>query len=315
LEPPTHSMMRDPKKLADNTFDLLIVGGGIYGAVLSWMASLTGFSVGIIDKGDFAQGTSANTMKIIHGGLRYIQQMDLPRIRQSLRERQRMMWLAPHLVHLLPCVTPVYDHGMQGKELMNAALLLYDMIGIDRNRLPDPSKYIPRGRMLSVLETNRLISPLPQQGLKGAAQWYDSLCFNTERLVLAFVKSASKFGAVAANYVMATKLIQRRDSVIGIQARDQLTGEKFEILAKNIVNCTGPWVNDLLRTLGLPSEPPEIKFASGINIIVKRLFPLPVAVGIKNRSAKHSQLYFVVPWRGKSIVGTEWFPYDVLRLN
>jgi glycerol-3-phosphate dehydrogenase len=303
-------MIRDTTRLANNKFDVLIIGGGIYGAVFYWQTCLAGFSAALIEKGDFAQATSANTQKIVHGGLRYLQQFDFPRVSQSLRERKRLMWVAPHLTHPLPCVMPIYGYGIKGKESMWVGLHLYDLIGMNRNDLSPPSKRIPRGKILSRSETNPLIPHLDQRGLRGAAQWYDAICFNTERMVLAFIKSGSELGSVAANYIKANKLIPRKDSTFIVRSQDQLTGETFDILAKNVINCTGPWIYDLLD-LSIPGANRNRSiFASGINIITNKIFDSQTAVALRDFSRKNSRLYFVVPWRGKSIIGTEWCIYN-----
>jgi glycerol-3-phosphate dehydrogenase len=302
-------MIRDIKQLTDTQFDLLVIGGGINGAVLSYMASLSGLSVALIDQGDFAQATSANSQKIIHGGLRYLQNLDILRIRQSLKERKNLMWLAPHLVHPLSCTMPLYGHGMKGREAMWTGLRLFDLIGRKRNETPDTSKFIPSGKILSVADTNELIPDLSQKGLNGSAQWYDAICYNTERLVLAYVKSAHTLGAVAANYVRAQKIIKTKNSIIVVSSQDKLSGQTFDILTKSVINITGPWVNDLINLSKLTPVTPQATFACGVNIITNQLFPHSTAVALKNPLDNKSRLYFVVPWRGKSIIGTEWFDY------
>ena len=302
-------MKRDLTKFANTEFDLLIIGGGIYGANLFWQASMMQLSVGLIEKGDFSQATSSNSQKIIHGGLRYLQQFDICRIRQSILCRKQLMMLAPHLVHPLKCIMPVYGHGFKGREAMKLGLYLHDLIGFDRNKILDQSKYIPDGKILSVQETNSRIPYLNQDKLRGGVQWYDGICINTERLVLAFIKSGCKLGALAANYVKAMKIIKNGNEIAGIKANDELNGNTLDIKAKKVVNCSGAWINEMIRTSSGMQNDLQTRFASGINIVVKRIFPFNNAVGISNKKDK-SRLYFVVPWRGKSIVGTEYFPFN-----
>lgn len=299
-------MKRNIIKLANTTFDLLVIGGGIHGVVLAWQAALCGLSVGLIEKGDFAQGTSFNSQKIIHGGLRYLQNLNIARMLQSIWARRQLMMLAPHLVHPLMCLMPVYGHGFKGKEMMWLGLRINDLIGANRNSLSDRSKNIPNGKLLSTSKINNLIPNLEQDNLKGSSQWYDAICLNTERLVLGFVKTADRMGAVVANYVKATGIIQSRNKIEGIKCLDQITGDTFDIRANGVANCTGPWVNELLPD-SIKCNNPQT-FVSGINIIVKKLFPLNSAIGIKNKTGK-SRLYFIVPWREKTIVGTEYSIY------
>lgn len=303
-------MQRNINSLANNKFDLLIIGGGIHGAVLLWQAALAGLSVALIEKKDFGHATSANSQKIIHGGIRYLQSFDFARTRQSLRERRRLMHIAPHLVHPLPCLMPLYGHGLKGKEAMSLGLKIYDLIGIDRNKDSDPSKFIPAGKIVSTSEICELIPGLQLKGLKGGAKWYDAFCYNTERLVLAFIKSACRLGGVAHNYVKAKKILPRKDSNIIIKAHDKINDEDIDILAKNVINCSGPWIFELLDSSSNESIRNQINYAVGINIITKKIFPHDMAVGLKNHRDRKSRLYFVTPWRGKTIIGTEWFSND-----
>jgi glycerol-3-phosphate dehydrogenase len=303
-------MKRDINDLVNNKFDLLIIGGGIHGAALSWQAALAGLSVALIEKEDFGHATSANSQKIIHGGIRYLQSFDFGRIRQSLRERRRLMHLAPHLVHPLPCLMPVYGHGLRGLEAMSLGLKLYDLIGRDRNKDSDPSKFIPNGKILASSEICQIIPGINRTGLKGAAKWYDSYCYNSERLVLAFIKSANQMGCVVANYVKATNFLPKTDSGIIIKAHDKIDDQHFDVFSKNVVNCSGPWIYDLLDSSSNEPERKKIKYALGVNVITKKLVPHEMAVGLRNQSNRKSGLYFVTPWRGKSIIGTEWFVND-----
>jgi glycerol-3-phosphate dehydrogenase len=142
-------MKRNIDSLSNTEYDLLVIGSGIYGAVLAWDGVLRGLRVALIDKADFGGATSANSLKIVHGGLRYLQQLDFRRMRESIRERTNYMEIAPHLVHPLSCVMPTYGHTMKGREVMFFGLMLNDIISMDRNRLKDPEKIIPMGRVIS----------------------------------------------------------------------------------------------------------------------------------------------------------------------
>ncbi|MBC6951099.1 FAD-dependent oxidoreductase, partial [candidate division KSB1 bacterium] len=122
-------MQRNLEALAQNVFDVLIIGGGIYGACAAWEAAQRGLSVALVEKDDFGGATSSNSLKIIHGGLRYLQHADFKRMRESIHERMVLMRIAPHLVHPLPCVMPTYGHALKGKEVMAVAMLLNDLIG------------------------------------------------------------------------------------------------------------------------------------------------------------------------------------------
>jgi glycerol-3-phosphate dehydrogenase len=240
------------------------------------------------------------------GGIRDLHRFDIRRTRQSLKERHRLMHLAPHLVHPLACIMPIYGHGLRGIEAMSLGLRLYDLIGKSRNKNSDSSKFIPDGRILSVSETCELIPHLHRKDLQGAAKWYDAYCHNTERLVLAFIKSAYRFGCVVSNYVKAFHIAHQKDSGVIVKAHDEINDEYIDIFAKKVINCSGPWLYDLLDS-SLAKHKRKIKYAVGVNIITDKLFSHDLAVGLKSYLNNKSSLYFVTPWRGKSIIGTEWF--------
>jgi glycerol-3-phosphate dehydrogenase len=293
-------LKRDIKKLSENEFDILIIGGGIYGATLAWRASIAGYSVALIEKNDFVSGTSSNSQKIIHGGLRYLQKLDFIRIRQSINERKRLMWLAPHLISPLPCIMPAYGHKSKGKEALSVAVKLYDLISSDRNSISDKTNRIPGGKILNKKKINDLIPCIDQHGLKGGILWYDAFCNNTERLIISFIKSAVDNGCIAANYLKAKKMIVNKNKVNAVLVSDELNQNQFEIKAKKVIACTGSEINNFDISF-LRQE-----YVAGINIIVKKIFQHNYAVGIENRNNK--RLYFAAPWKNKTIIGTDWHP-------
>ncbi len=305
-------MQRTLTALASTEFDLLVLGGGIYGACVAWDATLRGLSIALVDKADFGNATSANSMKIIHGGLRYLQHADFRRMRESTAERRTLMHIAPHLVHPLPVLLPTYGHGLQGPEVFAVALFVNDLVSLDRNRLRDPQKYIPRGRVLSRRSCLQHLPELDPQGLTGGALFHDAQVYHSERLLLAFLQSAAQAGAVLANYVEATGFERDGDRVRGVRARDVLGGETFEIRAQTVVNACGPWVPQVHRLLGRPEVAAPQRYAKAMNIITRPLFDhyavgLPSRTGYRDADAvvkKGNRLLFVTPWRGHSIIGT-----------
>lgn len=305
-------MKRDLTTLATRCFDLLVIGGGIYGACLAWEATRRGLSVALVEKSDFASGTSANSLKIIHGGLRYLQQADIRRMRESIGERRRLMQLAPHLVHPLPVVIPTAGHGMRGREAMFLGLAINDLISCDRNWQMDLQKQIPRGRTFSKQECLARLPGLNPAALTGGAMFYDAQVYNSERLVLAFLRSAAESGAILANYVEVTGFLQRGDRVVGATARDRLSNAALDIQAQTVINAAGPWINSLLGQLQPP--PVKIPFAKAFNIVTRPLFR-DYAVGISSPKVyedtdnwvnKGSRLFFIAPWRRYSLIGTAY---------
>lgn len=308
-------MKRNLKVLASNVYDLVIVGGGIYGASIAWDAALRGLSVCLVETGDFGSATSANSLKIIHGGLRYLQHGDLKRMRESIRERQTWMKIAPHLIHPLPVLIPTYGRWGLAKELLSAALLVNDLMGFDRNRTNDPEKYIPRGKVLSKRECLEILPDIPREDLTGAAVFYDAQVYNTERLLLSFLRSADKAGAALANYAEVVGLLKTRSRVLGVEVKDVLTGDRFHIRAETVVNACGPWLD---RALGLLKGNTVVNYyAKAINLLTRSLFR-NYAVGISGANgyrdpdtltSKRSPLLFFTPWRERSLIGTRYIAY------
>ncbi len=305
-------MQRNPIALTQNVYDLLIIGGGIYGACVARDASLRGLSVALVEKVDFGSATSANSLKTIHGGLRYLQHGDLQRMRESIYDRRILMQIAPHLVHPLKAVVPTYGHGMRGKEAMALALAVNDVVSCDRNFLADPQKHIPPGRVISKNRCLQLLKGIDPQGLTGGAVFYDAQVYNSERLLLSFLRSAVQAGADVANYVEVIGFLQTGDRIVGVTAKDVLAGDAFEIQAKTVVNASGPWINRILSLLGEPQK--KVLFAKAINLVTRQLFQ-NYAVGVPGQNSyqdtdalvkKGNNFLFVAPWRDKSLVGTHY---------
>lgn len=310
-------MKREIKNLTDGNFDVLIVGAGIYGAAAAWDAALRGLRVAVIDKADFGGGTSANSLKTVHGGLRYLQQLDFKRMRESIRERRTLMGIAPHLVHPLPCIMPTYGHLMKGREAMLAGMILNDIVSFDRNRLGDPEKTIPRGRILSKKACLASLPGIDGTHVTGGAMWTDAQMFNSERVVLAFILSAVSRGAVAANYVSAKSLLRKGSRVIGVCAVDALTSEELEIRAKVVVNAAGGWIDRVLGSLGTGRE--RFRLSTAMNLVVNRRIVKDFAAGVYGRfrypkpDGSHFEgrrVLFMAPWRSHTIVGTLHRPYS-----
>ena len=310
-------MKRDLRALADQSFDVLVIGAGIYGAAVAREAALRGLSVAVIDKGDFGAATSANSLKTIHGGLRYLQHADIKRMRESMTERKTLMRIAPHLVHPLPVLVPTYGHAVKGREAMWAAMLINDILSFDRNRGADPAKRIPRGHLLSHQEVLRIAPGLQPDGLNGGAVFYDAQVVNSERLTLAFIQTAMQAGAQAANYVEATGLARAAGRVVGAEVLDRLQGERFAIRARLMINTAGPWINRVFGWLDAPRDTTQL--AKAFNVIIRQQLFDGYAVGISAPKTYHdsdalikrgSRLLFFSPWRGQSMIGTEYSAYD-----
>jgi glycerol-3-phosphate dehydrogenase len=301
-------MRRDPAALADREFDLLVVGGGAHGAFAAWDAALRGLRVALVDRGDFGSGTSSNSLKVAHGGLRYLQTLNLGRMRASAAERSTLVRLAPHLVTPLAFVVPTRGLGADGPAAFRAGLALNDLLTWDRNAgLPAGSR-IPGGRLLSRGEALALFAGF-DAGLSGAALWYDCQIRHPERLVTGVVEAAADAGAVVANYLAVRGTIVRGERVTGARAEDLLDGGTLEIRARTVLNAAGPWWTDLLPA---GAGPPRPLLARGLNLVIRRRVA-ECAIGFRSRTAAAQdpvtggrRYIFLCPWRDRTLLGTSY---------
>ncbi|MBA3759725.1 MAG: FAD-dependent oxidoreductase [Gemmatimonadales bacterium] len=278
-------MRRDIPGLAGATFDLLIVGAGIYGACAAWDAALRGLTVAVVDQGDFGAATSANSLRLVHGGLRYLARGEFSRMRESIGERSTLLRIAPGLVEPIPVLVPTYGVGTRGRIAHAAALALNDLVSLNRNRHLDPDRVIPGGRMVSREECLRLFPRFDTEGLSGGAIWHDALLRRPERLTLSFVQAAAASGAVAANYVRVTELLTHGGAAQGARAVDSQTGAELEIRARAVLVAAGPWTEPLVATAtgARPSGPPARALA--LNVVIGRRLA-DVAFGVRSRSGR-----------------------------
>ncbi|HHS14090.1 MAG TPA: glycerol-3-phosphate dehydrogenase/oxidase [bacterium] len=308
-------MKRDTRLLTKKNYELIVVGGGIYGAAVAWDAALRGLSVALVEQGDFGSGTTFNSLKIVHGGLRYLQTLDLKRFRESVRERMILMRIAPHLVHPMPCVMPTYGHMMKGPEVLLAGLTLNDILSADRNRLKDPEKKIPGTRLLSAKQTREMLPGIDSAGINGGAFWTDAQMTSSERMVIAFILSAVAKGAQAVNYMKAREILVQGRKAVGIRAEDRLTGRKLEIRGDAIVNAAGGWAGDWHGDSATHCLP---LLSTAMNLVVRGHLLHESAAGIYGRyeypvpdgyhQGRH--LLFMAPWRQYTLIGTYHRPYE-----
>lgn len=304
-------MRRQLDRISSIEFDLLVVGGGIYGACAAWEAASRGLSVALVEKADFGHASSANHLKMVHGGIRYIQHADIPRIRESCHERSALLRIAPHLVEPLPIMIPTYGHGMKGKEILGAGMAAFDLVTFDRNRdINDSARQIPRGSFLSKEEVVDIVPGINKEGLTGAAVFHDGQIYNPPRLALSFIRSAVARGAEVANYVELKKVVVEDGRVVGAEVVDCLNDEPLKIRCKSLLLTTGGWTQDLLeKAVGLPLTRRQT-FSRDLAFVVKRQlvekygFACPLmtkdADAVIDRGGRH---LFIAPWRGQTLIG------------
>lgn len=238
----------DLRQLTATAHDLLIVGGGVHGAWAAWDAALRGLSVALIDRGAFGGATSANSLRIVHGGLRYLARGDLVRMRESIQERATLLRVAPRFVVPLPMLVPTYRHRATSRPALGAALRLNDLLSWRRNRGAPPEQAIPNGRLVSIDECRRHFPAVDPNGLTGGALWYDGYLRDPEGLVTAIVGAAARQGAVTVPNVRAERLIARDGVVHGVSATDRITAAPLEIRARATLLAAGPWGRALWRS-------------------------------------------------------------------
>lgn len=298
-------MKRDLNAMSKTSYDLIVIGGGISGASIAWDASLRGLKVALLEKDDFAHATTAGSSKLIHGGLRYLVNGEIGLVRESLRERRTWEQNAPHLVDPLPFILPTYGRGLKGAAVLAIGLTMYDLLAYDRNRLDDPDKKIPAYRSISREEVLELMPSLQQEGLTGAKIYYDCQMFAPERLCLEFILGATEHGADAANYAQATELVREthengRDEIKGVVVTDTLSGDTHTIKGTLTINAAGPWA-DIMMGLSENGKPSRRLIRSkGIHLITRDLSG-DYAMAVQSSIGGH---FFVLPWRGKTILGT-----------
>lgn len=312
-------MIRDLSHLTGRSYDLIVVGGGITGANIAWDAALRGLRVALLEKQDFGAATSANSLKTVHGGLRYLQDGNLRLVRKMIRERQALLRVAPHLVHPLPVMMPTYSNKlMRSKFVLGTAVKLNDLVSLDRNVGMDPARALPNGRILSRRQTLDMLPGLDDANLSGSVLWYDAQMVNTERLLLAFVQAAAETGAQIANYVGVTGFLREGSRITGVRATDELTGAPLELRGQMVVNAAGPWVDELLADLDAAPVIPKFPLSTAMNLVTRQIIP-DHAVGLTGRYRQplpdgsvetRSRVLFVAPWRSYSIVGTLHAPYN-----
>ncbi|HEV8210906.1 MAG TPA: FAD-dependent oxidoreductase [Vicinamibacterales bacterium] len=290
-------MIRDLDALTGRTFDVVVVGGGIYGLTIAYDAAQRGLSVALVERDDFGSGASFNHLRTIHGGLRYLQSLDIRRARESTHERRTTARIAPHAVRPLSFALPLYRSLMRGKMAMRAGFVLDRILSAGRNRGVPPSHRLPGGRVFSRSRAAQTFPGLRRQGLTGAAVFYDYVTTEPDRFTFSFALAAAEHGAVLANHVEASALLVDGKRVTGVSAGDTLGSRTVEVGARLVVNATGGRVDRLLKPLGIATGIPMLK---AMNLVTRRDAG-DEALGGRSPSGRN---LFLVPWRDRALFGT-----------
>jgi glycerol-3-phosphate dehydrogenase len=288
-------VIRDLARLAEREFDVLVVGGGIYGLTIAYDAAQRGLSVALIDRGDFGAATSFNHLKTIHGGLRYLQSADFRRMRESIRERRAFARIAPRWIAPQAFAIPTGPSLTRNPIAMRAALSLDALVGRDRNEGVDPGRRLPAGGVLAGTACRDLFDAAIR-GVASAAVWYDYQTVDGDRLTLSFAKGAAAHGAALANYVEAMSALKTGERTIRVHARDTLSGEAFDIRSRMVVNAAGPWAATLFDQSAAPRWP----LLKAMNLVTSRPARKAALIG----ATRAGRGLVLLPWRGRTLVGT-----------
>jgi glycerol-3-phosphate dehydrogenase len=288
--PKAYPLVRDVSALqAGAPYDLLVIGGGIYGAWTAYDAALRGLKVALVEKNDWGSGTSSASSKLIHGGLRYLEHFEFQLVRHALAERRVLTEIAPHLVRPLRFMVPVWKGARAGLFKMSAGLTLYDFLA-GRDQPVARHKSYSKSKLLA------LHPYLRESGLKGGLSYGD--CQEDDaRMTLAVVAAAQQAGVVVANRVAATQLLKDGDKTMGATLHDTIGGSTFDLKAAAVVVAAGPWTHTLIG-----SEAPKVKLVKGVHLV------MPAIPGSSDAflftAPQDGRVYFVIPWYGRTLLGT-----------
>ena len=286
----------------NEAWDFIIIGGGATGVGIAIDGASRGYNVLLLEQSDFGKGTSSRSTKLIHGGVRYLQQGNISLVLEALKERGLLLQNAPHLVHNLPFIVPNYSWWEA--PFYGVGLKLYDALA---------GKYgFGDSKILSVAETTRHIPTLETEGLRGGIIYYDGQ-FDDARLIINMAQTADEQGAVLINYVKAIAIEKNDGMVSGVVAADMETGREYHLEAKAVINAAGVF-SDFVRAMDDADFTPMIVPSQGIHIILDRSF-LPGDSAIMVPHTEDGRVLFAIPWHNRVIVGTTDTPVDDISLE
>ncbi len=281
-------------KAVRHEFDLIVIGGGINGVGIARDAALRGLKVCLLEQADLCYGTSRWCSRLIHGGLRYLEHAEFSLVRESLREREVLLHIAPHLVEPLAMLVPLYSGARRGRWLIAAGMWLYDLLSWDKS--------LPRHRMLDAQEALRLAPALKSDGLLGAAHYFDAQIAFPERLVIENALSAVEAGASIRSYCRVDRILTRKRILTGVRYTDLRDDSQHDLTSARVVNAAGPWVDRVLD--GLDKELPDFMGGTkGTHIIVRRFDGAP-ETACYAEAHSDGRPFFVLPWNGLLLIGT-----------
>jgi glycerol-3-phosphate dehydrogenase len=304
---------RDPYSISKRSYDLIIIGGGIYGTMLSFVAAQKGIKSLLLEKDDFGGATSYNSLRILHGGLRYLQKLDIRRFFESVDERKWFMKNFSGLVEPIPCLMPLYGRGLYRVSVFRAALLLNDLLSANRNSGINNGNKIPSGKIVSDEKVKNIFSLVDPQGLQGGAVWFDGSIPDSEIVIKEIIKKSVSLGSEVLNYTEVKDLIAEDGRVKGVLASDGISGQTFKFLSSSVINSAGPWSREISKRFD--ADYPEL-FKSSIawNVLFGREALSDHALAITPQRSGAPTL-FLRPWKGMLFAGTIHEPWNKVEKN
>ncbi|MDH3214958.1 MAG: glycerol-3-phosphate dehydrogenase/oxidase [Candidatus Krumholzibacteria bacterium] len=289
-------MIRDINRLRAGPFDVLVIGGGIYGAWTAYDAALRGLKVALVEKHDWASGTSSASSKLIHGGLRYLEQFHLGMVKKSLAERRLLTRLGPHRVTPLRFLVPVYGDSRVGMFRLRAGLWLYD-------QLAGKNQPVGRHGVLTPREVNERYPHLRTKGLRGGLTYGDCQTDDAQ-FTIEIITGAGNAGAVVINHAEATEFLTSNNRVVGAAVVDRITHEIVEVRASVVVNTAGPWAPGLRTPT---AKKTRLRMSKGVHLVLP---PLASADAMLVMTRRDKRVFFIIPWYGRTLLGTTDADYD-----
>ena len=297
---------RDFQALGTHEFDVLVVGGGIHGLATAFAASRRGLKVALVEAGDFGAATSFNHQRTAHGGLRSLQTGRLGHARESILERRALARIAPRLLRPLPFMIGTYRSLVKNRLALRAAFKLDQWLGRDRNEGVEPELHLPPAKLVSRAATLKLFPGIRQDGLTGGANWYDYQMVHASRLTIAFAEAAAARGAVLVNHVAAVAPLVEHGKLIGMRARDELSGDALDVRAAITINAAGARAGELREMFGVRREFPLLKAA---NLVTSKpasdmALAAPAFAQAPPGRPYAGAMLTMTPWHGRAMVGT-----------
>jgi glycerol-3-phosphate dehydrogenase len=304
-------------RLANEEFDVIVVGGGITGACVAYDAARRGLSVALLEKDDFGGATSAASSKVLHGGIRYLQQARPDKVRESALERIYFQNLVPHLCGYVPFMIPTYAGVSKGRAALFAASIAYYLATLGQNKeLRNRGAAVEPAYMIDRNEVGNWVPwLLDDKSVTGALMLPECHMKSSERVTWSIIQGAVSYGAAVANYVSAEGLGFEGSTVTGISARDSVEGSTIDVAGKIVANCSGPWIGGLAPNNMRSSNSPITAFSRGSHILLRGkttrcAIALPTTQKIQGIAGRGGRHMFMIPWRSLTLVGTSYAPQN-----